>query len=119
MLAQAFLLWRDDRYLDACLRCGELTWQKGLLRKGPGICHGVAGSGYVFLLLYRLTSDEKHLHRALKFAEFILTEEFEQGARVPDSPHSLYEGLAGTICFLTDLLQPLKAEFPFFDVFSK
>lgn len=118
LFAKAFLYWRDERYLQACISCGEITWQKGLLKKGPGICHGVAGNGYVFLLLYRLTSDERHLHRALKFAEFLLSDEFQRGARTPDTPFSLYEGLAGTVCFLTDLLQPLKAEFPFFDVFS-
>ena len=118
LYAKAFLYWKDEKYLKACLRCGELTWQKGLLRKGPGICHGIAGSGYVFLLLYRLTSDEQHLHRALKYAEFMLTEEFRIGARKPDCAFSLYEGLAGTVCFLTDLLQAKKAEFPFFDVFS-
>ncbi len=118
LFARAYLVWKDPRYLDACLRCGELTWQKGLLRKGPGICHGVAGSGYVFLLLYRLTSDEKHLHRALRFAEFMQTEEFQRGARRPDCPYSLYEGVAGTALFLADLTNPLKAEFPFFDVFQ-
>ncbi len=118
LFAKAFLRWKDDKYLQACLKCGELAWQKGLLKKGPGICHGVAGSGYVFLLLYRLTSDERHLYRALKFAEFLFTEEFEKGSRRPDTPYSLYEGLAGTVCFLVDLLQPQRAEFPFFDVFS-
>ncbi|XP_045196539.2 lanC-like protein 3 [Mercenaria mercenaria] len=116
MLARAYKVWNDDKYLQACLRCGELTWRRGLLKKGPGICHGVAGSGYVFLLLYRLTGDQKHLYRALKFAEFLFTQEFQQ-ARIPDSPYSLYEGWAGTVCFLADLLQPDKAEFPFFDVF--
>lgn len=116
MLARAYIVWKDDKYLQACLRCGELTWRRGLLKKGPGICHGVAGSGYVFLLLYRLTGDQKHLHRALKFAEFLFTQEFQQ-ARIPDSPYSLYEGWAGTVCFLADLVQPDKAEFPFFNVF--
>lgn len=116
MLARAYKVWGDQRYLDACLRCGELTWQRGLLKKGPGICHGVSGSGYVFLLLYRLTGDQKHLHRALKFAEFMFSEEFQQ-ARIPDSPYSLYEGWGGAVCFLSDLLQPDKAEFPFFNVF--
>ena len=118
LLGKAFLYWNDDKYLQACLKCGELVWQKGLLFKGPGICHGVAGSGYVFLLLYRLTSDERHLHRALKFAEFMFTEDFQSMARRPDSPYSLYEGLAGTACFLIDVLQPKQAEFPFFDIFS-
>ena len=55
MFARAYKYFGEEKYLQACLRCGELTWQKGLLKKGPGICHGVAGSGYVFLLLYRLT----------------------------------------------------------------
>lgn len=82
-----------------------------------GICHGIAGNGYVFLLLYRLTGDTKHLNRAIKFGEFIFTNEFKQGSRTPDSPYSLYEGLAGTICYLIDLIQPEKAHFPFLDIF--
>ncbi|XP_061193609.1 lanC-like protein 3 isoform X1 [Saccostrea echinata] len=116
LFARAYKVWGDQRYLDACLRCGEVTWTKGLLKKGPGICHGVAGSGYVFLLLYRLTGDYKHLHRAQQFAEFLFTDEFQRGARVPDTPFSLYEGYAGTVCFLADLIHPDKAEFPFFNV---
>lgn len=76
------------------------------------------GNGYVFLLLYRLTGDKKHLYRAHKFANFIQTGEFQKGARTPDCPYSLFEGLAGTVCFYTDLLQPDKAAFPFFDVFT-
>jgi hypothetical protein len=82
-----------------------------------GTCHGVAGSGYVFLLLYRLTGDPKHLHRAHAFADFIFSPEFSQGARTPDSPYSLYEGLAGTVCYLVDILKPDQAAFPFFDVY--
>ncbi|XP_060067725.1 lanC-like protein 3 [Ylistrum balloti] len=116
LFARAYKVWGDEKYLQACVRCGELTWEKGLLRKGPGICHGVAGSGYVFLLLYRLTADKKYLYRALKFAEFMFTQEFMKGARVPDMPFSLYEGWAGAVLFLVDLMQPDKAEFPLFNV---
>ena len=32
---------------------GELVWKYGLLKKGPGICHGIAGNGYTFLSLRR------------------------------------------------------------------
>lgn len=53
LLAKAYLVWRQDKYLSAALKCGDCVWSKGLLKKGPGICHGVAGSGYVFLLLFR------------------------------------------------------------------
>lgn len=115
LMAKAYLRWKDSRYLQSCLSCGEIVWRKGLLRKGPGICHGVAGSGYVFLLLYRLTGDAKHLHRAIQFANFMFTEEFSK-ARTPDRPLSLYEGIAGTVCLLADLMQPEQAHFPFFDV---
>lgn len=117
LLAKAYLTWKDDKYLQAMRRCADLTWQKGLLRKGPGICHGVAGSGYVFLLLYRLTKEDQYLYRAQKFSEFMQTEEFQKGARTPDSPFSLYEGLAGTVCFYANLLNPSEAVFPFFEVF--
>ncbi|XP_052898728.1 lanC-like protein 3 homolog [Anopheles moucheti] len=119
LLAKAYLVFQEQRYLQSCIRSADLVWRKGLLRKGPGICHGVAGSGYVFLLLYRLTSDPKYLHRALKFMEFLTHEEFIRNARNPDCPFSLYEGYAGTVCFLIDLLRPEKAAFPFMDVFEK
>ncbi|XP_052866865.1 lanC-like protein 3 homolog [Anopheles cruzii] len=119
LMAKAYLVFQEQRYLQSCIRSADLVWRKGLLRKGPGICHGVAGSGYVFLLLYRLTSDPKYLHRALKFMEFLTHEEFIRNARNPDCPFSLYEGYAGTVCFLVDLLRPEKAAFPFMDVFEK
>lgn len=118
MLARAYIVFKDEKYLRACLKCGEVTWQRGLLRKGPGLCHGVAGGGYVFLLLHRLTGDQHHLYRAHQFASFIFTEHFGRRARRPDCPFSLFEGIAGTVCFLADLLHPEKAAFPFFDVFS-
>lgn len=82
-----------------------------------GICHGVAGNGYVFLVLYRLTQDETYLQKAKHFASFIFCDEFQAGARSPDSPFSLFEGFAGTVCFLSDVLQPSQAAFPFMDIF--
>lgn len=116
LMAKAYKTFGDQKYLDSCLKCGDLIWSKGLLRKGPGICHGIAGNGYVHLLLHRLTGDPKHLYRAMKFAEFLETETFTDEARKPDRPYSLFEGIAGTVCFLVDLLQPDKAEFPFMNV---
>ncbi|XP_053695527.1 lanC-like protein 3 homolog [Sabethes cyaneus] len=118
LMAKAYIVFKDQKYLQSCVRCADLVWRKGLLRKGPGICHGVAGNGYVFLLLYRLTADPKYLHRAIKFMEYLTHEEFIRYARNPDRPFSLYEGYAGTVCFLLDLLRPERASFPFMDVFD-
>jgi len=36
LFAKAYLHYRDQRYLDSCVKCGEVVWNKGLLRKGPG-----------------------------------------------------------------------------------
>ncbi|XP_065283219.1 lanC-like protein 3 isoform X1 [Dermacentor albipictus] len=116
LMAKAYLTWQDPRYLESCLRSGQMIWERGLLRKGPGICHGIGGSGYAFLLLYRLTTELRWLHRARQFAEFMFTDEFKQ-ARTPDCPYSLFEGLAGTACFLADLLEPRSATFPLIDPF--
>ncbi|KAL4656898.1 lanC-like protein 3 [Arapaima gigas] len=117
LFAKAYLLNKRPQYLDTCIRSGELVWQKGLLKKGPGICHGVAGSAYVFLLLYRLTGNSKYIYRAQRFAEFLFTEEFKAGSSSVNRIYSLFEGLSGTVCFLVDLLQPDKSEFPLFSVF--
>jgi hypothetical protein len=35
----------------------------GLLKKGSGICHGMSGSGYAQLCLFKCTGDPKYLHR--------------------------------------------------------
>lgn len=118
LMAKAYLVWREEKYLKSCEKCADLIWAKGLLRKGPGICHGVAGNGYAFLLMYRLTEDEKYLRRAAAFAQFLEYPQFKAEARTPDSPYSLYEGIAGTACFLADLTNPDKAAFPFSDVFA-
>jgi len=68
-----------NTYLQAARRCGDLIWQRGLLRKGPGICHGVAGGGYAFLTLYRLTGEERYLQWARLFAAVMMDSQFEVG----------------------------------------
>lgn len=117
MLVKAYLLFKEEKYLIACHRAAELVWRKGLLYKGSGICHGVGGNGYVSLIMYRLTKNPKYLYRALQFAHFLTRPEFLRHARRPDRPFSLYEGLAGTVCFLIDLIHPETAAFPFMNVF--
>lgn len=118
VLAKAYLIFDDIKYLTACKKAADCIWQKGLLYKGPGICHGIAGNGYTFLLLYRLTQDPKYLYRAEKFMEFLSNDNFINKSRIPDRPDSLYEGIAGTVCFLMDLLEPQNSSFPFMDVFD-
>lgn len=108
---KAYRVYGDDE------KAADLIWEKGLLKKGPGLCHGVAGNGYAFLVLYRLTENPKYLYRAMQFAYFLESTEFAEFLHKPDRPWSLYEGLAGTVCFLVDLLHSENTAFPFMDIF--
>lgn len=115
MLVQAYKLFGLPQYLQDALLCGEVVWQRGLLKKGYGLCHGAAGNAYTFLSLYKITHDPKHLYRACMFADWCMNYG-KHGCRTPDTPFSLFEGMAGTIYFLADLLQPMKSKFPAFEV---
>lgn len=117
LFMRAYRIYNETIYLDACEKICELIWRKGLLRKGPGLCHGVAGNGYAFLIMHRLTKDPKYLYRAMQFAYFLDDPRFSGYILKPDCPWSLYEGLAGTVCFLIDLMHNDNACFPFMDVF--
>jgi hypothetical protein len=35
-MAKAYLVWNDEKYFQSCVKCAEVTWNKGLLLKGPG-----------------------------------------------------------------------------------
>ncbi|WAQ94656.1 LANC2-like protein [Mya arenaria] len=82
------LLFGEDRYLQAAVRCADVIWERGLLRKGHGICHGTTGNAYAFLAMYQLTDDKK-------FGWYDL---LPRGA--PDTIRGTVPG----ICFLRNLL---------------
>ncbi|XP_042569947.1 lanC-like protein 2 isoform X2 [Cyprinus carpio] len=115
MLIMAYKVFRDEKYLRDAAECGEVIWQRGLLRKGYGLCHGTAGNGYAFLSLYHATQDKKYLYRACKFAEWCL-DYGTHGCRIPDRPYSLFEGMAGAIHYLSDVIQPEGSCFPAFEL---
>ncbi|KAL4000669.1 SH3 domain and tetratricopeptide repeat-containing protein [Sarotherodon galilaeus] len=115
MLIMAHKIFKEEKYLKEAVECGEVIWQRGLLRKGYGICHGTAGNGYAFLSLYKLTKEKKYLHRACKFAEWCL-DYGTHGCRIPDRPYSLFEGMAGAIHYLSELENPEASCFPAFEL---
>nr|KAG5705126.1 hypothetical protein BaRGS_030843 [Batillaria attramentaria] len=108
------LVYGDKRYLDAAEKCCDVAWKRGLLKKGYGLCHGVAGNAYAFLAMFRLTKDQKYLYRACKFAEWCF-DYGKHGCRTPDHPYSMFEGMAGTVYYLVDLLDPMNARFPAYE----
>ena len=62
MLCQAVELFPEqaDRLIELAQSAGQATWEKGLILKGNGICHGISGNGYMLHTLYRFF-DERAL----------------------------------------------------------
>ena len=56
LLVKAYLHWREEKYIRAVFECGDLIWKQGLLHKGPGICHGVAGT------IFNLSQSASHFN---------------------------------------------------------
>jgi lantibiotic modifying enzyme len=110
---KAFQVFGDYKYHDAAYEAAMAVWERGLLKKGFGLCHGVAGNAYALLYVHQTLGDKRFFHRAGQYAKFC-----EQRGRVrtdqPDRPLSMFEGLAGTIYFLFDFLDPDGAKFPAF-----
>ena len=82
---------------DLALAGGELTWRAGPLEKGAGLCHGTAGNGYAFLVLFERTGDELWLVRARAFAMHAL-------AQLQFDRYSLWSGSLGTALYLADCI---------------
>jgi hypothetical protein len=54
LLAAAKVFERDERqFLDSAAKAGYMTWRYGVLLKGNGLCHGIAGNAYMMHMLYR------------------------------------------------------------------
>lgn len=87
----AFKLYKQQDYLEAAEKCGQVIWQRGLLKKGYGLCHGISGNAYAFLALYEATQDGRYLNRAKHFCRFLF-DYGDHNCRLPDRPYSLFEG---------------------------
>jgi len=120
MLCKAYEFFKEPRYLQAAQAAGDTVWQRGLVKKGLGLCHGVSGNAYTFLMLFRATGDKVHLERALNFAYFGWHDPrlLEKLVKTPDSPYSLFEGIAGAVYFYHDLLLLGEGYTPAFPTFE-
>lgn len=108
--------WPGDELEDLLLAAGETTWAAGPLSKGSNLCHGTAGNGYVFLVLYRRSGDPVWLERARAFAMHGLAQ-CEQAAReFGQGRYSLWTGDIGLAIYVWDCIHA-QARFPTLDVF--
>jgi Lanthionine synthetase C-like protein len=102
------------------------VYRHGLLRKGVGICHGVAGSVYALLAVSDIldhhstnpakpdqTPSKKYLLRAVHLAHLATSHETLTAngeMATPDRPWSLYEGTAGMCCAWAEVLLRLEGK---------
>ncbi|XP_060527806.1 lanC-like protein 2 [Cylas formicarius] len=116
MYGEAYRVFGERSYLQAAIKCGDVIWWRGLLKKGYSLCHGVSGNAYSFLELFQLTGEEKHFYRAIKFAEYCLDYTKQKEECTPDRPMSLFEGISGPMYLLLDIQDPMNAKFPGFSL---
>lgn len=117
LFVRAFEVLKDARYLAWAETASDVVWERGLLQKGVGLCHGVSGNAYCFLALHRATGNARFLQRALQFALAADDLSIRQASR-PDHPWSLFEGAAGLAMLYFDLVAARPAYFPAVEVAS-
>ena len=115
LLTRASKVFQSPAYLERAKVSGEnVLMQRGLLRKGVGLCHGISGSAYALLSIGRTSNDEIWIQRAKSFAQFAL-DHFQELEGVPDRPFSLFEGCAALAVLLLDLCNPEESAFPLYE----
>ena len=114
----------QEQLIESMRLGGRLVYRHGLLRKGVGICHGVAGSVYALLTVSDIldhhsanpakpdqTPKKKYLIRAVHLAHLATSYESltaNGDMSTPDRPWSLYEGMAGMCCAWVEVLLRLE-----------
>lgn len=88
----------------------RVVWKEGLLSKGGGLCHGIAGNALPLLMLADPLNVEDSALVSQGVAMLLAAQETRpffdpkpslenpNQYRMPDNPYSLFEGLSGTIC---------------------
>ncbi|EGG14922.1 lantibiotic synthetase component C-like protein [Cavenderia fasciculata] len=110
-LLKAHSFFKDSKYLECAKISSDVIWKYGLLTKGTGLCHGISGNAYSFLLIYKESKDEKdisYLWKTIEFIKLATSQSILKQQSQPDNPYSLFEGLTGLAWLLNDLINLFK-----------
>jgi hypothetical protein len=124
---------QQDRFVVSLQRGCALVYMRGLLRKGIGLCHGVAGSVYALLAASDVldapctvnisqssrseaTTSPSNYHapyftqaaHLAHLATYSSSLTRKGDMKTPDHPWSLYEGMAGMCCAWGEVLLRMK-----------
>ena len=109
-------LYPKNDFKQTALKCNNCLWERGLLYKGNGVCHGMSGVIYGLIKLYKFTKDELYLKEAVGICHGTfdpevqkLVKQYEDPQRysvgIPDTPYSLMEGEGGCLVMYYDLIK--------------
>lgn len=93
MYTAAYKVFKDKKYLDLALKCGDVIWERGILKKGYSICHGVSGNAYGFLELYQTTKVSINIVSIIRKFTFLLS--------IQDYETKLYLFITGCKTFIS------------------
>ena len=115
-IVQAAVSYLDE---DLLLAAGETVWDAGPHgdEKGPGICHGTAGSGYALLKVFERTQDEQWLERARRFAVHALEQVRRQRDTRGRGRYSLWTGDVGAAVYAADCLEA-RTRYPILETWA-
>ncbi|WOT03698.1 lanthionine synthetase C family protein [Shewanella youngdeokensis] len=105
----------DNEFDQLMIGGAELAWQAGPPKKGVNLCHGIAGTGYCFLKLFKATGDEKWLMRARMFASLAIYQA-QQSQLSGQYNLSLWNGDSGLAHFIHQCINA-TSDIPTMDYF--
>jgi len=105
----------NNGFKDTAFLSNNCLWERGLLYKGNGVCHGMSGIIYALIKLFKYSNNELYLKEAIgicygTFDPQIqnLVKEYVDPQRkckgIPDTPYSLMEGEGGCLVMYYDLI---------------
>ena len=116
LLAEEF--FPSNGFKETAFLCNNCLWERGLLYKGNGDCHGMSGVIYALIKLYKYSNNDLYLKEAIGICygtfepeiqkyvkEFVDPQRKSKG--IPDTPYSLMEGEGGCLVMYYDLISIL------------
>jgi hypothetical protein len=108
-------IFPGNDYLMTAKNCNKSLWDRGILYKGNGVCHGMSGICFALMKLYEYTKDSLYLKEAIGIAKATYDPEIQKLVKafkdpqrkkigMPDTPYSLMEGLGGQLIMYYDLI---------------
>ena len=116
LLAEEF--FPNNGFKDTAFLSNHSLWERGLLYKGNGVCHGMSGVIFALIKLFKYSNNDLYLKEAIGicYGTFdpeiqSLVKEYVDPQRkckgIPDTPYSLMEGEGGCLVMYYDLMSIL------------